>query len=226
MTIHVLVEGASEYALLERWAPRLVGSGNVRVHPHQGKGELPDDLAAPPEPKRRGLLDQLPAKLRGFANTAHPQAHQVVVLVDADTDDPETLTALIAEAAARVAPLLSVTVRLAVEETEAFYLGDQRAVMKAFPDADMAKIRAYVPDSIVGTWELFGAIVQDGGGNKVAWAEAMGPVLTTRAGDSRSPSFKELVRRLLTLAQAAPTKPARKRYRHPRKTTRKPDRRR
>ena len=196
MTIHLLVEGASELALFERWAPRLLGSGAVRVHPHQGKGELPRDLDAVPDTKQRGLLDQLPAKLRGFANAVHSKTHHVVILVDADRDDPSVLAARISEAASRVAPALSVMVRLAVEETEAFYLGDQKALRRAFPGADMAKARAYQPDSIVDTWELFGAIVGDGGGNKVAWAEAMGPVLTTRAAHSRSPSFKDFVRGL------------------------------
>ena len=118
------------------------------------------------------------------------------------------------------------TVRLAVEETEAFYLGDLKALKKAFPRADMATARRYVPDSVVDTWELFGRIVHDGGGNKVAWAEAMGPVLTTKASQSRSPSFKGFVRGLLGLAPPAPAKPKRRRYRHISKKTLKPARRR
>jgi hypothetical protein len=226
VTIHVLVEGPSEQALLERWAPRLLGSGEVRVHPHQGKGTLPEDLEARPDARHRGLLDQLPAKLRGFANALHSKDHHVVVLVDADDDDPATLADGISAAAARIAPDLSVTVRLAVEETEAFYLGDQKALWKAFPGADMAKARSYTPDSIIGTWELFGSIVDDGGGNKVAWAEAMGPVLTTVASQNRSPSFQRLVAGLLGLAPTKPAKPAKRRYRHPPKKTHKPDRRR
>ncbi len=227
MTIHLLVEGPAERALLERWVPRLLKTGEVRVHPHQGKGALPHDLGAAPDPKRRGLLDLLPATLRGFAGAAHAGAHRILVLVDADNDNADALLASITEAATEVAPHLPVTVRMAVEETEAFYLGDLSGMSRAFPDADMKRARAYEPDSIVGTWELFGAIVGDGGGNKVAWAEAMGPVLTTRPGHSRSPSFKELVRGLRELLPAPlPPKPRRRSYRHPRKPTRKPDRRR
>ena len=202
MTIHVLVEGASELALLDRWAPRLLRQRGVRIHPHQGKGELPVDPKAVPEGKRRGLLDQLPAKLRGFAKASQSKTHQVVVLVDADNDDQGDLVARISKVAGQVAPGLSVTVTLAVEETEAFYLGDLRSLKRAFPDADMDKARAYVPDSICGTWELFGVIVHDGGGNKVAWAEAMGPVLTVKARESRSPSFKKFVKDLLALVPA------------------------
>jgi len=226
VTIHVLVEGLSERALLERWAPRLVDGDEVRIHPHQGKGELPVDLAAAPDVKHRGLLDQLPAKLRGFANTVHAKAHRIVVLVDADEDDPAALAASISAAAETVAPNLSVTIRLAVEETEAFYLGDQKALKKAFPNADMVKARSYEPDSIVGTWELFGEIVGDGGGNKVAWAEAMGPILTTTASKSRSPSFRSLVGGLVALSAPRPSAPPKRHYRHPARTTSKPDGRR
>jgi len=58
--------------------------------------------------------------------------------------------------------------------------------------SDSKLAQGYVPDSICGTWELFGRVVDDGGGNKVAWAEAMSKVLSIRPAESRSPSFKEL----------------------------------
>ena len=226
MTIHVLVEGPSERALLDRWIPRLLKGEDFRVHPHHGKGELPPRLGDRPDPKRRGLLDQLPAKLRGFATSKEPQSHSVVVLVDADRDDPGRLARLIAGAAKQVAPDLSVTVCLAIEEIEAFYLGDLKALVKAFPAADLEKARAYEPDSVCNTWELFGEIVGDGGANKVAWAEAMGPLLTTKAQASRSPSFKALVIGLINL-KAKPTKALRRNsYRHPAQTGRTPDGRR
>lgn len=225
MTIHVLVEGPSERTFLERWGERLLGKGSLRVHPHQGKGTLPTDLTAAPDARLRGLLDQLPAKLRGFANSSHPGAHRVVVLLDADDDNPIKLGERIADAARQVAPSVSVLVRVAVEETEAFYLGDLRGLERVFPEADMDRAREYVPDSVVGTWELFGQIVNDGGGNKVAWAEAMGPVLTTVPGRSRSPSFRDLVRGLLSLLPVR-TKPTKRRYRHLSKTERKATRRR
>ena len=62
----------------------------------------------------------------------------------------------------------------------------------AFPGFDRQRAQAYVPDSICGTWELFGAIVYDGGGNKVSWAQELGPRVTVRPEESRSPSFKAL----------------------------------
>jgi hypothetical protein len=218
MTIHVLVEGSSERAFFELWSPRAFRGHHVKVHPHQGKGELPKDLHATPEPSRRGVLDQLPGKLRGFANSLDPRIDRVVVLVDADDDDPLELIAKINEAVRVLSPALQVLVQLAIEETEAFYLGDLRALELAFPKADLKAARNYTPDSICGTWELFGKIVADGGANKVAWAEAMGPVLTTKAASSRSPSFKALVRGLSAFVAASPDSPEKPTsYRHPRR---------
>jgi len=216
MTIHILVEGPSERVLLEKWSSRLAMGQPVRLHPHQGKGSLPDDVSAVVAKHRRGLLDQLPAKLRGFSSSLDPNDDSVVVLVDADDEDVPSLRARISAAIEQVAPSMRVLVRIAVEETEAFYLGDLRALKAAFPAADMARARAYQPDSICGTWELFGSIVGDGGGNKVAWAEEMAPVLTTKANESRSPSFRDLLLGLRELAAArkAPAK-RRAKYRHP-----------
>ncbi len=217
MTIHMLVEGPSERALLERWSRRLLSGANVRIHPHQGKGSLPDDLSGPPLAGRRGLLDQLPATLRAYSSTLDPQEDGVVVLLDADDDDPSALEASILAAAESVAPGLRVVVRVAVEETEAFYLGDLHGLERAYPEADMEKARAYQPDSICGTWELFGEIVGDGGGNKVAWATAMAPALTTVAARSRSPSFKRLLAALKVLFPVRRARRVRRArpYRHP-----------
>jgi len=79
-----------------------------------------------------------------------------VVLIDADSEDANLFAASIEAAVMKVAPDLSVLVRIAVEETEAFYLGDLAGLKEAFLGADMAAARAYVPDSICGTAELFG----------------------------------------------------------------------
>jgi hypothetical protein len=219
--IHLLVEGPSERALLNGWIPRVLKGKAFRVHPHQGKGTLPIDLDSPPDPKKRGLLDQLVAKLRGYAASPQSELMQIVVLVDADSDAPKILLESIRRAAFSVAPNLSVAVCLAIEETEAFYLGDLKALEQAFPEANLKMARSYVPDSIVGTWELFGRVVGDGGGNKVAWAKAMAPKLTTDAKTSRSQSFQILVSSLRRLEVPAAVERLRRPYRHaPRPKTR------
>ncbi len=187
MNIHVLVEGPSETAFVTRWARRAFPTLSVRVHAHQGKGEIPADPSRLPDPRRRGLLDQLPAKLRAFGASAN---NAVLVLVDADSQNCTKLKAALVQMAEQIQPLPPVLFRIAVEESEAFYLGDQRAVKSAYPNANLRLLRDYRPDSIVGTAELFGRVIGDGGLNKVAWAAMMGDHLTTDPGKSRSPSFR------------------------------------
>jgi hypothetical protein len=212
--IHALVEGPSERAFLEPWARRLLRTHEVVVYPHQGKGTLPADLARTPDRVNRALLHQLPAKLRAFSESLDPETERVLVLVDADDDSCEDLNREITRAARELAPRLTVLVRIAIEETEAFYLGDLRALGLVFPDADLELARAYEPDSVCGTWEYFGRVVHDGGGNKVSWAGAMGPRLTIVAAHSRSPSFRALCRGLRTLVSATPAPRRRRRYVH------------
>lgn len=226
MSVHLLVEGASERAFLEPWCRRLLNGDRVRIHPHQGKGRLRQPFSERPNPRHRGLLDQLPAKLRGFA-AAVPPPHGVVVLIDADDENCAEVAKDVLEAAEEVAPSLNVIVRVAVEETEAFYLGDLRAIEKAYPGANMTLAREYEPDSIVGTWELFGRVIGDDGENKVAWAETMGEAVTISAARTRSPSHRALMRALRRLLkEPSPAPKKRRKYRHPTKPRKNPGRRR
>lgn len=203
MRIRVLVEGKSEQLLIEQWCIRAFPKHEVIVHPHQGKGEIPN-LTKKPDYRRRGLLDQLPATLRALAKE---QETAVLVLVDSDDEECTDLKNRLLTLATQIRPKPTrLMFRIAVEETEAFYLGDLKAIRKAYPDADMKKAKRYTPDSVCGTAELFGEIINDDGLNKVAWAEAMGNTLTTRPEGSRSPSFRALHAAFVTLA-SSPSRP-------------------
>ncbi|MBN2191665.1 MAG: DUF4276 family protein [Polyangiaceae bacterium] len=211
MIIHALVEGASEKAFLEPWAKRLLKGHDLRAYPHQGKGKL---QPGPARRDQRGLLDQLPAKLAAFGKSRQRDGERVLVLVDADGDDVANLERELEVLKARLDPAPVVIFRFAVEELEAFYLADQKALAAAFPDFDRKLARSYTPDSICGTRELFGRVVRDGGGNKVAWAQAMASKVTIKAAESRSPSFKKLCNGLQELVASpteAPPKPGKPR---------------
>lgn len=84
-------------------------------------------------------------------------------------------------------------------------------VKTVWPRADMEKARAYVPDSICGTAELFAEIVGDGGLNKTDWATRVSSLLTTKPAESRSPSFRRMCTELRTLVRAPASNPKRKR---------------
>jgi len=219
MKVHVFVEGKSDKVFLDAWINRAFQDHDFEVHPHQGKGSLPDDITARPDPLRRGLLDMLPAKLRAYASD--PQDNAVLVLVDADGDNCENIIAKLTYVLESLDPRPNVIFKLAVEETEAFYLGDLRALRAAFPDADMTRARAYVPDSICGTAELFGEIVGDPGLHKVTWAEKMGPKMGTTISSNRSPSFRALCIGIQELTQPPIQQPNKKKtkYRHAPRTS-------
>jgi hypothetical protein len=214
MTIHVLVEGPSEREFFDGWGARLALKQKIRVHPHQGKGSIPRDPLKLPDNRLRGLLDQLPAKLRGFAASLDSEADCVLVVVDADNDDPAELAGDIIGLAKKCAPRLQVKVTVAVEEMEAFYLGDLRALKLAYPHADMVLAREYVPDSVCGTWELFGRVIGDDSGDKVGWAESMSKRMATNDGINRSPSFGGLLREVRALDIVPAPQKKRRRYIH------------
>lgn len=215
MTIHVLVEGPSEKVLFDGWIKRLVPDAHFRVHQHQGKGSLAKDIRRKPDPRNRGLLDQLPAKLAAFSTTLDPLVDSIVVVVDADDDDCVETANEIRDVASTLAPRIPFLVRIAIEEVEAFYLGDLKGLKLAFPGANMERAAAYIPDSVCATWETFAEVIGDDSGSKVRWAEAIRDYLTIVPANSRSPSFRALCRGLRRIASPRPAKnTARRRFHH------------
>ncbi len=99
-------------------------------------------------------------------------------------------------------PALRVLFRIAIEETEAFFLGDPKALKAAFPRAKLARMKHYEQDGICGTWELFQAVVGAERPDKVQWALNMAPHLGTiwQGKEANAyPSFRQLCRGVLQL---------------------------
>ena len=89
---------------------------------------------------------------------------------------------------------------LAIEEFEAWYLGDLNAVCKAYPKANTSVLQGYKNDSICGTWELLADAVyksghkglsgegwQSVGKQKSLWAQEISPHMNV--DENKSPSF-------------------------------------
>jgi hypothetical protein len=209
--LHVLVEGPSERALFEGWGQRFLSSHSLRIHPHQGKGRLPGDPDARVDPRRRGLLDQLPAKLRAFGQDLDSKTDRVLVLVDADDDDCEELKDRLAALKERIHPCPEVMFRIAVEETEAFYLGDVNAIRKAFRSVKLSAMKDYEQDAPdVGTWEIFRDVIGASDEDKVEWATQIAPCLSKDPLKNKSPSFRHLcgaMRKLCGEAEQAKSAP-------------------
>lgn len=194
----VLVEGASDVPAVREVLVRrfgLVEDEHFRIHPHQGKGRLPENPLARPDPNQRQLLHQLPAKLRGYAKSL-PPASVVLVVVDADNDPCAELLANLNGMLAKLPDRPKrVLFRLAIEETESWFIADPAAVKAAFPKAKVASLSKLAPDSIVGAWEklaeVIGAPGRSSGTEKLRWASLICPHLDLDL--PASPSLQKLI---------------------------------
>lgn len=198
MFIEVLTEGASDVPIVREVLVRHFGLNehvDFRIHPHRGRGKMPANPLAQPDPKHRGLFDQLPAKLRGFGKYMDEQC-LVLVLVDVDNDD---CAQLLAELNALLLSLPTkpprVLFRLAIEETESWFLADKDAVKKAFPKAKLNLIQNIAPDARVGAWERFAECIghkpSTAVPKKTNWAEQIAPHLNFAT--PFSPSLGKLI---------------------------------
>lgn len=202
MHIEFLVEDSSGEKLLAQLLPRILGEqGELhtwRLKAYKGIGRIPQGLTAKADPAKRMLLDQLPRLLQGYGKT--PGIDAVVVVLDTDRRDCKDFLQELKLLAQGCKPAPRTLFRLAVEEMEAWYLGDREALLKAYPRAKRDVLDRYVQDSACGTWELLADAVYAGGVAAIKkagwplpgqikheWAEKMGPFMSLH--QNASPSF-------------------------------------
>ena len=195
-------------AALRFLLPRLVCNVTFEIHPFRSKGDL---------------LAKLPVRLAGYAKWL-PDTSRMLVLVDRDDDECHELKEKL-ETSARQAKVVtrsvgepgnwSVVNRIAIEELEAWFLGDIEAVRAAFPGVSptIANRRNYRdPDAVKGgTWEAFERILQEagyfsGGLRKVEAARAVAPHMDPGRNRSRSfQVFRDALRELAPFSDPGPS---------------------
>ena len=216
MHFEVLVEDESGSVALEHLLEKILGpNGPVhswKVHAYKGLGRIPRNLRGVTDPKKRILLDRLPRLLRGYGRSLKSlsQPAAVVVVVDLDTrncrDFKQELLAMLNACRPRPKTLF----RIAIEESEAWFLGDRAAVKAAYPGAKDSVLNGYVQDSICGTWEVLADAVRPGGAARLKasgypetgiakreWAKKIAPHVDVDRNRSRSfQVFRDGVRSL------------------------------
>lgn len=212
MHIEILTEDNSGQRLLEHLMPMLIGQygepHSWRCHAYRGIGRIPIGLSTSADPSKRIMLDQLPRLLRGYVKT--PGIDAVIVVLDTDNRDCVAFLPELRSLASSCGASHLTLFRLAIEETEAWYLGDRAALQRAYPKARMRALDDYVQDSVCGTWELVAEAVPPGGAGAVRkagwplpgqvkhqWADRLGPLLDPET--NMSPSFgrfRDGIRRL------------------------------
>ena len=205
MHFEVLVEDQSGKKALDILIPKIIGDEHsCEVRAYKGIGHIPRNLKSGTEANKRILLDRLPSLLRGYGKTfaGYSPNYQAAVIVVCDLDTKclkefrqDLFTVLNA-----CNPKPETRFCIAIEEGEAWLLGDIPAIKAAYPKAKDNVLDRYKNDAICGTWELLADAVYQGGANglkkkgriavgqeKSIWAERIAPHMDVAI--NASPSF-------------------------------------
>lgn len=202
MHFEVLVEGQSDKIALEIVLEKILGTDRLkhswRIHAYKGLGRLPRDLKTDSDIAKRLLLGRLPQVLRGYGKSLGSSA-AVIVVVDLDNRDCIAFKRELLDVLATCDPHPETLFRIAIEEGEAWLLGDRVAVEAAYRSAKRAILNSYVQDSICGTWELLADAVHPGGSPRLKgagwrdtgkakcdWARAIAPHMDVNRNRSKS----------------------------------------
>jgi hypothetical protein len=191
----VFVEEWSMQALLEQLLPRLLDTVEFEIIRFQCKHDL---------------LKKLPKRLKAYAGWL-PKSQKILVLVDRDENDCHQLKQGL-DIMAKQAGLIAKTVnpqcfqiinRIVIEELEAWFFGDWKAVRSAYskvPENIPRKARFRDPDAISGgTWEEFERVLKRAGYfstglRKLECARTVAPYMCPERNASRSfQAFREAV---------------------------------
>ncbi len=216
MHLEILVEDRSGSISLEVMIEKILGANRAvhswRIHPYKGIGRLPKNLSGVTNPSNRILLDQLPRILSGYGRSLQDSS-AVIVVVDSDDRDCLNFKQELLDVLNVCNPRPIALFRIAVEESEAWLLGDRAAVETAYPNAKSSVLDGYVQDSICGTWEILADAVHLGGAQrlkrlgypemgkaKCEWAERIAPHLDVDRNQSKSfQVFRDGIRNLAVI---------------------------
>ena len=216
MHLEILVEGKGDKKALSVLLEKIVGKHSHPhtwvIHSYRGVGDFPDfarslDKIKPNKNKQNAikhtLLGSLPLKLKTYGDEKDDNL-AVVVLVDLDDKDCIQFKKQLLKTLDFCQPAPKVLFRIAIEELEAWFLGDGRAIKKAYPNVDKNILNSYDQDEICGTWETLADAVYPGGckklhsqygkrateilTEKMKWASKICPYMDVE--NNESPSFR------------------------------------
>jgi predicted DNA-binding protein (UPF0251 family) len=208
MHFEFLVEDISGKRMLEILIPKILKEEDThRIISYKGIGHLPPNMKPRTDANKRILLDLLPKLLEGYGNYFRTYEGVVVVVCDLDDKDETDFLQNLHAVLQACHPQPKALFCLAIEEMEAWYLGDIKAIKQAYVHAKMSVLNSYVNDSICGTWELLADALYNGGhtalkkngwqaigAEKTKWAQNITPYMEIDI--NKSPSFNNLLLQL------------------------------
>lgn len=217
MHFEILVEDQSGKKALKGLIPKIVGDTHTfSIHAYKGVGRIPRNMKKTQRAAKRILLENLPKLLKGYGKTfsGYPENYPAAVILVCDLDDQclSTFRQELCGILDQCNPKPKTRFCIAIEEGEAWFLGDLNAIQTAYPRAKKQVFNRYVNDSICGTWEILADAVYPGGSSalraggwqaigaeKIKWAEKIPPHMDTTKNES--PSFCYFRDKLYELAR-------------------------
>lgn len=217
MHFEILIEDQSGKKMLNLLIPKIINDGNTfAIHSYKGIGRIPTNLTSSHSVRSQFLLSDLPRLLRAYGNTfnAYPNTYNASVIVVCDLDDKclKTFRQELYGVLDSCNQKPETKFCIAIEEGEAWLLGDIPAIKIAYPNSRDNILSSYVNDSICGTWELLADAVYTGGSQRLQpkgyqvvgkeksdWAKNITPNMDI--DNNQSPSFNYFKEKLLDLCE-------------------------
>ena len=208
MHFQFLIEDQSGAALIEVLMQRISlinGDITYNCKPFKGLGGFTKKNTVK-ETKSGKLLNDLATYLRGFNKSLQYISAVIIVVLDNDTRNTDEFLSELDRVAQQNMITVDHAFCIAIEEVEAWLLGDETAILAAYPLAKVQQLRTYVQDSICGTWEVLADVVYPGGVSKLKkecptyieigkckseWAQKIGTHMNIE--HNNSPSFKHFI---------------------------------
>jgi hypothetical protein len=218
MHFDILVEDQSGKILLENIVPKIIGNGHTfDIKAYKEIGKIPKGLKPGSDPNKRILLDQIPRILKGYGKTysKYPKTYQAAVIVVCDLDDKclKVFRGELFSIIEKISIKPETRFCFAIEESEAWLLGDLDAIYSAYSRANKQILKSYKNDSICGTWELLADAISPNGADalkkkgwysvgkeKSLWAQRITPFMEIQK--NKSPSFQYFCRKMFELLEA------------------------
>lgn len=211
MYFQFLIEDQSSAKLVEILMNKLIDQRQdvtYKCKPFYGLGGLTKKNTAK-ETKTGKLLNDLATYLRGFNKSLRGIPAAIIVVLDNDDRNTAEFKEQLENVAVQNNIQIDHVFCVAVEEVEAWLLGDEKAIFAAYPNARASILHSYEQDSICGTWEVLADVVYIGGITKFKkqnqtfveigqykceWAERIGNFMSIN--ENKSPGFRDFIEQI------------------------------
>ena len=205
MYFQFLIEDQSSAVLIEKIMSNIIADDSIDTYnckAFKGIGGFTKKNTVK-ETRTGKLLNDLAKYMRGFQRSLKGIEASLIIVLDNDDNDPEEFKNRLNSVADMNSIEMDHVFCLAIEEVEAWLLGDESAIQKAYPEYKKSALHDYNQDSICGTWEVLADVVYKGGLREIRrrkmsymeigqlkseWADKIGSQMVFE--DNKSPSFK------------------------------------